>query len=290
MKPGNETAAVCGLFCGTCPCYPQQCGGCLSDHVASDCKDCSNGFRECANSHGVIRCYECGEFPCDRLEAFSGKHFVNGIGHHACVINDLSKMSKMGVDAWVSQQTRIHSCPVCHRLIPWYEHTCQVDHGGPTNAAVPFCRIIVDADGCPVVNECIAVAKHFAVECILLCDTSHQFTRDGAQTLTVSKGPDSVDFALVNLIKRDDVVITQDYGLAAMCLARNVRILNQDGLEYTNENIDGLLMMRHTAKNARINGQRIKSKGKSKRTREQDSAFITALTNLLSMKANPGRG
>lgn len=140
-------------------------------------------------------------------------------------------------------------------------------------------RILIDADGCPVVDETIAVAKRFSTECLILCDTSHRFERDGAQTLTFSKGADSVDFALVNLVQKDDIVVTQDYGLAAMCLAKHALVINQNGVLYTAENIDGLLMARHTAKKIRSSGGRIK--GPTKRTNAQDEAFIAALTALL---------
>lgn len=141
-------------------------------------------------------------------------------------------------------------------------------------------RIVVDADGCPVVDESIALAKRFGIDCLLLCDTSHQFQREGAQTLTFSKGADSVDFALVNLVHSGDIVVTQDYGLAAMCLARGVRILSQDGMEYSNGNIDALLLARHTAKKIRNGGGRLK--GVPKRTSAQDAAFIAALEAILT--------
>lgn len=140
-------------------------------------------------------------------------------------------------------------------------------------------RILIDADGCPVVDEAIAVAERFGLGCLILCDTSHRIEKDYAKTLVFSKGADSVDFALVNLVQRGDVVITQDYGLAAMCLARGARILNQDGMRYTPDNIDGLLMARHTAKKIRNSGGRLK--GPPKRTAEQDKAFTAALTALL---------
>lgn len=140
-------------------------------------------------------------------------------------------------------------------------------------------RIVIDADGCPVVNEAIAAAKRFGIECLLLCDTAHVFEREGARTLTFSQGADSVDFALVNLVQPGDVVVTQDYGLAAMCLARSVRILNQDGMEYTSDNIDALLLARHTAKKIRNGGGRLR--GPSKRTAEQNKSFLLALEQLL---------
>lgn len=140
-------------------------------------------------------------------------------------------------------------------------------------------RILVDADGCPVVNITITLASKYSLECLLLCDTSHILEREGAKTLTFSKGADSVDFALVNLVKAGDIVITQDYGLAAMCLARNAVVLNQDGMEYTTDNIDALLLQRHTAKKIRNAGGRLKGPGK--RSPEQDAAFRDKLAELL---------
>lgn len=140
-------------------------------------------------------------------------------------------------------------------------------------------RILIDADGCPVVDETINAAKRFGLECLILCDTSHRFEREGAQTMVFSTGADSVDFALVNLVQSGDVVITQDYGLATMCLARSALALNQDGMEYTVDNIDALLLSRHTAKKMRNAGGRLK--GPAKRAAVQDKAFSEALIQLL---------
>ena len=140
-------------------------------------------------------------------------------------------------------------------------------------------RILIDADGCPVVDETIAIAGKCGVECLILCDTSHVFEKAGARTLTFSKGADSVDFALVNLVKPGDVVVTQDYGLAAMCLARRAQVLSQDGMAYTADNIDGMLLARHTARKIRSGGGRMK--GPKKRTQEQDRAYAAALDKLL---------
>ncbi len=140
-------------------------------------------------------------------------------------------------------------------------------------------EILVDADGCPVVNETIAAAKKYSVPVTLITDTAHIMNREGAKTITVEKGSDSADFHLVNLIRRGDIVITQDYGLAAMALAKEAQILNQNGSRYTNENIDGLLMSRHIGKKIRRAGGR--TKGPSKRTREQDERFMEALEHLL---------
>ena len=141
-------------------------------------------------------------------------------------------------------------------------------------------RVLVDADGCPVVEECLTAARKCGVPCLILCDTSHVFERPGAETIVVSKGADSVDFALVNRLEKGDVVVTQDYGLAAMCLARRARVLHQDGHEYTPENIDGLLAFRHEARKLRRAGGR--TRGPAKRTPAQDEAFRALLARVLA--------
>lgn len=140
-------------------------------------------------------------------------------------------------------------------------------------------QILVDADACPVVDETIAVAKRFGVPVTLITDTARWMQREGAETITVEKGSDSADFRLVNMVRKGDVVVTQDYGLAAMALSKDAYILNQSGSRYTNENIDGLLMSRHIGKKIRRAGGR--TKGPSKRTKEQDERFVSALEALL---------
>ena len=141
-------------------------------------------------------------------------------------------------------------------------------------------RIFIDADGCPVVEETLAAARDYGILCVILCDTSHVFERPGAETVVVSKGADSVDFALVGRLRPGDVAVTQDYGLAAMCLTRGARVLHQDGMEYTADNIDGLLLARHTARKLRSGGARLK--GPPRRKPEQDAAFSAALRHILN--------
>ena len=80
-----------------------------------------------------------------------------------------------------------------------------------------------------MVDFIVQTAAKYKVPGLILCDTAHQIQRDGAQTMTFDKGADSVDFALVNRVHPGDLVTTQDYGLARMCLARRARVLNQNG-------------------------------------------------------------
>ena len=139
--------------------------------------------------------------------------------------------------------------------------------------------ILIDADGCPVVDITVKIAVEKNIECIILCDTSHFFEKQGAKTITVSKGNDSVDFALVNMTKAGDIVVTQDYGLAAMCLAKVAIPISQNGMIYNDDNIGSLLNERHNAKKIRMSGGRLK--GKSKRAPEQNQMFEKELRTLL---------
>jgi len=140
-------------------------------------------------------------------------------------------------------------------------------------------KVLIDADACPVVDIAVGLCAEFHTQCVLLCDTAHEIHRQNAVTLVFDKGADSVDFALVNRVDAGDIVITQDYGLASMCLAKNASVLHQDGWAYTAYNIQALLFQRAEAKKYRRGGGRIK--GPSKRTNAQDQAFSQSLRQLL---------
>ena len=144
-------------------------------------------------------------------------------------------------------------------------------------------KLLIDADACPVTRIAVELARKYLTECILLCDTAHVLELPGAETLVFDKGADSVDFALVNRVSAGDIVVTQDYGLASMCLARNALVLHQDGWQYTKDNIDGLLFQRHSSREYRAAGGR--TRGPSKRKPSQDKDFRAALEKLLQQSA-----
>lgn len=141
-------------------------------------------------------------------------------------------------------------------------------------------RILIDADGCPVVDVAISLSKKHKIECIIFCDTAHEFNRDGARTVVVDQGPDSVDFALTNAIEPGDIVITQDYGLAAMAISRKACVFNVFGKQYTDSNIDMLLTARYEMKVKRNRGEKIK--GPSKRKKEDNNSFFKEMDVFLS--------
>ena len=142
-------------------------------------------------------------------------------------------------------------------------------------------KILIDGDGCPVIDIAISVAKKFNIEVVIMCDTSHIFNKEGAKTMVFSKGADSVDFALINYLEKEDVVITQDYGLAAMAMNKASYVINQNGMIYNDENIDRLLYSRHIYKKKKKSGG--KTKGPKKRTKEDDINFEKTLNEILEL-------
>ena len=143
-------------------------------------------------------------------------------------------------------------------------------------------KLLIDADACPVVDIAVCLCREFGIECLLFCDTAHEIHKENAQTLVFDKGADSVDYALVNRVEPGDIVITQDYGLASVCLAKDSSVLHQDGWEYTEFNIEALLFQRHASREYRAAGGRIK--GPAKRKNTQNQTFEVALRKILELR------
>jgi uncharacterized protein YaiI (UPF0178 family) len=132
-------------------------------------------------------------------------------------------------------------------------------------------NILVDADACPVKQIIVSIAKENKLHVIMFIDTSHVIDDGYSEVVTVDKARDSVDFALVNKVNKGDIVVTQDYGVAAMALAKGARAINQNGLIYSDENMDKLLFERHISQKVRRSGNRVS--GPPKRTKEHDERF-----------------
>jgi len=140
-------AAICGIYCGTCPSYlaPRRgdeervravaerhgisvdevpCDGCLSARVMQPCRECRHGFRSCAAAHAVTRCSECAEFPCDRLKRFVDVHIVDGVSHHRDIIEDLEYARTEGVAALLRHQAERARCRSCGHTDYWFSRMC----------------------------------------------------------------------------------------------------------------------------------------------------------------------
>lgn len=146
-------------------------------------------------------------------------------------------------------------------------------------------KIFVDADACPVVEIVEDIATKYNIPVTLLCDTNHVLTSDYSEVIVVGAGADAVDYKLISICHRGDIVVTQDYGVAAMALGKGAFAIHQSGKWYTNENIDQMLMERHLNKKARRASSRNHIKGPRKRTDEDDQRFAESFEKLLR-KAN----
>ena len=140
-------------------------------------------------------------------------------------------------------------------------------------------RIIVDADG---VLENIYIekaAKENSIEVIMYCDINHVLNSDYASIRYVDSGFQSVDMKVANEAKSKDIVITQDFGVAAMVLAKGAYAIGPKGHIYDEDNIDKLLFERHMSSKLRRSGG--KTFGPKKRTNEDDEKLYNNLIKLI---------
>ena len=130
----------------------------------------------------------------------------------------------------------------------------------------------INADACPVTRIAECVAREHNIPVVLFCDTNHILSSSYSTIKVIGAGADAVDIALINLCQRGDIVVTQDYGVAALTLGKGAKAIHQSGRWYTDENIESLLMERHMAKVARRSAKN-HLKGPANRTVEDDRRF-----------------
>ena len=144
-------------------------------------------------------------------------------------------------------------------------------------------KIFIDADACPVQDEVIDLAEQYDRQVVVVKSFSH-FSHDEqpefVETVYVDKGAEMADMKIMQLTKKNDIVITQDYGLAALCMGKGCRVLHHKGFEYTTDNIDRLLTMRHAGQMARKAGH--KTKGPKALTHEDKNKFKKLLFEILN--------
>lgn len=144
-------------------------------------------------------------------------------------------------------------------------------------------QIYVDADACPVVGIVEETAKKYKIPVTLLYDTNHVLYSDYSDVVVVGAGADAVDYKLISLCHSGDIVVSQDYGVAAMALGKGAYAIHQSGKWYTNDNIDQMLMERHLNKKARRSSHKNHIKGPKKRTEEDNERFAQSFEKLILM-------
>lgn len=145
-----------------------------------------------------------------------------------------------------------------------------------------------DADACPVIDIVEKIGKKYDVPVTLLCDTNHVLYSDYSEVIVVGAGADSVDYKQISLCEKGDIVVSQDYGVAAMALAlgKGAFAIHQSGKWYTDENIDRMLMERHIAKKERRSKSKHHLKGPGRRTKEDDERFEQSFEKLIERANN----
>lgn len=133
-------------------------------------------------------------------------------------------------------------------------------------------KVLIDGDGCPVIAETERAAALYGLEVLIFCDTSHLISSRTSRVILVDQGRDAADWAIISAVKKGDLVVTQDYGLASLVLARKAYGFHQNGWQYREENIETLLMERYEAGKAR-RSSRNHLKGPPKRDKRQNEIF-----------------
>lgn len=145
-------------------------------------------------------------------------------------------------------------------------------------------KILVDADACPVKNIIERIAQVLEIPVFMFIDTSHILESEYSKIVQVSKAPDAVDIAIMNHTKKGDIVVSQDYGVATMVLGKGAYAIDPNGKQYTNDNIEFLMDIRHISRVQRRAGK--KTSSMKKRTKENDNRFEEAFYELCIMAGN----
>lgn len=141
-------------------------------------------------------------------------------------------------------------------------------------------RIIVDADACPGKDIIESLGKEYGLEIIMYCDINHVLSSDYSTIKYMDSGFQSVDMAVANEAKEMDIVVTQDFGVAAMVLGKKSLAISPKGFIYDNDNIDKLLFERHMSAKVRRGGG--KTSNPKKRIKEDDERLYRNLLKLIN--------
>ena len=144
-------------------------------------------------------------------------------------------------------------------------------------------HVFIDADACPVVSIVERISEKYNIPVTLLCDTNHVLSSTYSEVIVVGAGADAVDYKLISICHKGDIVVSQDYGVAAMALGKGAFVIHQSGKWYTNDNIDQMLMERHLNKKARRSSYKNHIKGPKKRTEEDDERFTQSFEKMIKM-------
>lgn len=140
-------------------------------------------------------------------------------------------------------------------------------------------KVIIDGDACPSIPIIEEIAKKYYIDVLIYCDFNHYIQSNYSQVKIVDTGFQSVDMHVINVTAKDDIVISQDYGVAAICLSKRAFVINPKGYIYSEENIDRLLEERHISQKIRRSGG--KTPNSKKRSKEDDIRLSSNLERVI---------
>lgn len=146
-----------------------------------------------------------------------------------------------------------------------------------------FIKIIIDSDASPVKDIVIDEAKKHNLKVVLVASYAHYSTKihpAHVETIYVDSAKEAADYRIMQLLQKDDILITQDYGLASLALGKKVKVLHHKGFEYDNDNIANLLESRYISAKIRKSGKR--TKGPKPFTKEDADTFRRLLNHTLA--------
>ncbi|MBN7576616.1 YaiI/YqxD family protein [Clostridium sp. 2-1] len=141
-------------------------------------------------------------------------------------------------------------------------------------------KIIIDGDACPGISIIEKVAKEHNISVIIYCDIHHFIQSNYSVVKVVDSGFQSVDMYVMNETKEGDIIVSQDYGVAAICLSKKAKVINPKGYIYYEKNIDRLLEERHISQKIRRSGG--KTSNPKKRTDEDNIRLEKNLLKLIT--------
>lgn len=146
-----------------------------------------------------------------------------------------------------------------------------------------FIKIMIDSDASPVKDIVIDEAKKHGLKVVLVASYAHYSTKihpAHVETIYVDSAKEAADYRIMQLLQKDDILITQDYGLASLALGKKAKVLHHKGFEYDNDNIANLLESRYISAKIRKSGKR--TKGPKPFTREDAETFRRLLNHMLA--------
>lgn len=146
-----------------------------------------------------------------------------------------------------------------------------------------FIKIMIDSDASPVKDIVIDEAKKHRLKVVLVASYSHYSTKiypHHVETIYVDSAKEAADYRIMQLLQKNDILITQDYGLASLALGKKAKVLHHKGFEYDNDNIANLLESRYISAQIRKSGKR--TKGPKPFTKEDADTFRRLLNHTLA--------